>query len=212
MSAQSEIVDFKALAQRVKQDAKGCARVLVGIDGPGASGKSTFAQQLAISLDGANIVPVDDFFLPKAERNARASEVGSQFDLPRLARQVITPARTVKAFSYQRYDWTQDRLADWIIVPEAAPIIVEGVFSLVKELRDAYTYKVWCRADSALRLTRGLARDGEQARSLWLNDWMPAEDEYAIAQKPEQGAELVVDSSSMIGDHPVFRYTLSDKS
>ena len=204
MSAESEIVDFHALAQRVKQEAESYARILVGIDGPGASGKSTFAKQLAISLDGAHIVHVDDFFLPKAERNDRANEVGSLFDLPRLARQVIMPARTVEAFSYQRYDWTQDRLADWIDVPEGTPVIVEGVFSLVGELRSAYTYKVWCRADPALRIKRGLARDGEEARSLWLDLWMPAEDEYAVTQKPEQEVELVVDSSLGIGDHPVF--------
>jgi|GEM_PF-4877659 len=156
----SEIVDFRALAQRVKQVAEGYPRILVGIDGPGASGKSTFAKQLAISLDGAHIVHVDDFFLPKALRSDRAADVGSLFDLPRLASQVIMPARGVEAFSYQRYDWIQDKLADWIGVPDDAPIIVEGVFTLVKELRSAYTYKVWCRADPDQRLASGLARSG----------------------------------------------------
>jgi uridine kinase len=204
MPVHSDIVDFKALAQQIEQGTKASARIVIGIDGPGASGKSTFARQLALSLNCAHVVHVDDFFFPTAQCSDRAGQVGPLFDLPRLAQQVITPSRTTEAFRYQRYDWTEDRLAEWVNVPESVPIIVEGVFSLAEELRDAYTYKVWCRADPAIRLVRGLARDGEEARSIWLDVWMPAEDEYAATQSPEQKADLVVDSSPSSGDHQFF--------
>lgn len=56
-----------------------------------------------------------------------------------------------------------------------------------------------------LRLTRGLARDGEKARSMWVDVWMPAENEYAAGEDPEGRADLVVDSSQMDAGDPVFR-------
>lgn len=42
--------------------------LLVGIGGPGGSGKSTFAQTLALQLGGASVLPLDDYRKPRAER------------------------------------------------------------------------------------------------------------------------------------------------
>jgi uridine kinase len=201
----TDAVDFVELATRVKRVAIGHPRAFVGIDGPGASGKSTLAEQLGAAMGDAHLVHVDDFYLPSSRRHERLGEVGPLFDLPRLAEQVVVPGSAGEALRYQRYDWLQDGLAQWIDVPSGAPIVLEGVFCLAAEFRNAYTFKIWCRADPMLRLSRGLARDGEEARSLWIDVWMPAEDEYAASQHPERIVDLVVDSSpNGVGDQ-VFR-------
>ena len=196
--------DYDQLAETIRAKAKDRGRIFVAVDGPGASGKSTFAQHLAASIPGACVVHVDDFYLPSALRSNRMSCVGPLFDLPRLADEVISPASKGRAVHYQRYDWAQDQLAEWTLIPESAAIILEGVFCLAVELREAYTYKVWCRADSNLRLARGLARDGEEARSSWVNLWMPAEDEYESREKPEGAADLILDSSQESGGELTF--------
>ena len=90
-------------------------------------------------------------------------------------------------------------------MPSGAPVVLEGVFCLAAELRNAYTFKIWCCADPTLRLTRGLARDGEEARSMWVDVWMPEENEYAASQDPERTADLVVDSSPADAGSEVFR-------
>ena len=201
----AEIVDIVELASRVKQVAIGHPRAFVGIDGPGASGKSTLAEQLAAAMGDAYLVHVDDFYLPSSRRHERLGEVGPSFELPRLTSQVIVPGADGQALSYQRYDWVEDRLAQWIDIPSGAPIVLEGVFCLAAQLRYAYTFKIWCRADPILRLSRGLARDGEEARPMWVDVWMPAETEYAVRQHPDRIADLVVDSSPLGACNQVFR-------
>ncbi len=201
----TDIVDILKLAIRVKQEAIGHPRAFVGIDGPGASGKSTLAEQLVAAMEDAYLVHVDDFYLPSSHRHERQGKVGPLFDLPRLAEQVVVPGSTGEPLRYQRYDWGEDELAQWIDVPRGAPVVLEGVFCLSAELRNAYTFKIWCLADPKIRLTRGLARDGEEARSMWIDTWMPSENEYAASQHPERIADLVVDSSRTGAGKQVFR-------
>ena len=196
----ASITEFDSLADHVQSAAKGRPRIFIAIDGPGASGKSTLARELAASIVKAHVIHVDDFYLPTSDRRKRRGLVGELFDLARLACEVVLPGSEGQALRYQRYDWSRDVLAEWVDVPEGAPIILEGVFCLAKELREAYTYRIWCRADPGLRLARGLARDGEGARSNWTDLWMPAEQEYESAERPETAAELVVDSSQQNED------------
>lgn len=201
----ADIVDITALAERVTRNAADRPRVLVGIDGPGASGKSTLSEQLAAAIPGTHVVHVDDFYLPSSRRDKRIGAVGALFDLPRLADQVVVPGAAGDALHYQRYDWVQDDLAEWIEVPAGASVIVEGVYCLELQLRAYYTFTVFCRADPALRLARGLERDGDEARAQWVDEWMPAEDEYAALQRPDSFAELIVDSSGVSDAETVFR-------
>lgn len=196
-------LDVDALATTILQARRASPLVLVGIDGAGGSGKSTLAALLAERIDQAGVVPVDDFYLPSAVRDSRAGEVGARFDLPRVAEQVVWPAATGSAVRYQRYDWDADQVADWIEIEAGRPIIVEGVYSLQLRLRESYSYTVFCRATPDVRLRRGLDRDGEDARSRWVDEWMPAEDSYLDAERPDAFADLVVDSSVGVHGAPV---------
>lgn len=169
---------------------------LVAIDGPGGSGKSSLTGLLGERLPSLIAVHIDDFYLPSEERRA-ASGIASAFDLTRLRRQVLEPASASRPFRYQRYDWERDAVAEWIEVEAgAAVIVVEGVYSLERSLRDRYTFSVFCRAERADRLRRGVERDGEELRARWVEEWMPAEDEYLDAQRPADFADVVVDSST----------------
>jgi ABC-type uncharacterized transport system YnjBCD ATPase subunit len=93
-------VDFAALAALIARRTGDRGRILVGIDGPGASGKSTFSSLLARQLADACVVQVDDFYLPSSERESRRGEVGALFDLPRLHEQVVSPARSGAALQW----------------------------------------------------------------------------------------------------------------
>ncbi|MFE2296916.1 uridine kinase [Streptomyces sp. NPDC059445] len=186
---------------------RGGRRILVGVDGPGASGKSTLAELLAARLPGAVVVHVDDFY--RTSDDERPAGFGADFDLDRLERQVLRPALAGEAVRYQRYDWDHDRLAEWHDLPAGVPLVVEGVYSTRARVRDLYTYRVYCHTPRELRLSRGLERDGAEAESQWVDQWMPAEDRYVDGERPHHHAHLVLDGTGDTGtEGPVFHRTV----
>ncbi|WP_419847866.1 uridine kinase family protein [Candidatus Poriferisocius sp.] len=183
------------------------AAVRVGIDGPGASGKSTLAAGLAEALPRAVLVNGDDFYRPEADEGWSGSVAGGLFDLPRLASQVLVPHSQGEEIQFQRFNWDTEILGDWVSWPGGTPLIVDGVYSTHEMLRDFYDLRIWVNAPRAVRLARGLQRDGEEARSKWVDVWMPAEDRYIADQAPQDHAHLVLDGSGAVDDElgePLF--------
>ncbi|MDE0605497.1 MAG: (d)CMP kinase [bacterium] len=168
---------------------------IVGIDGPSASGKSTLAAGLAKVLPEAILVEGDDFYRPESDPNRSKIEIAGLFDLPRLASQVLIPHTEERDLHYQRYDWETGSLGDWATGVKGAPLIVEGIYSTHQTLRDYYDLRIWVTAPRAIRLARGIERDGEEARSKWVDVWMPAEDRYVAEQAPQDHAHLVLAGS-----------------
>jgi uridine kinase len=170
------------------------APLLVGIDGAGGAGKSTFASRLAVGLCGRDVqvetVHMDDFYLRSAERTLLRCHdaVGAAFDWQRLRDQVLLPLRSGQPAAYQRYDWGTDALAEWRVIPNVQVVLVEGIYVLRCELRALYDVTIWIDCPRQVRLARGLARDGPQARAQWEEEWMPAEDRYIVSHQPDRAA------------------------
>lgn len=184
--ALTELIDVIKTRPRKQQT------LLIGIDGCGASGKSTFAQAITTNHPDTTIVHMDDFYRPSRERlpeHLIANLIGPDFDWLRLHDQVITPLSRDREASYQKYDWDQDAMADWRSLPVGGTIIIEGIYSTRHELAPYYDFTCWIDCPRDLRLERGLARDGENARMRWEKYWMPAEDRYVELHKPDQRAD-----------------------
>lgn len=182
----------------------------IGIDGPGASGKSRLAAGLVEVLPEAVLVEGDDFYRPESDPKRSEVEVAGLFDLPRLASQVLIPHSLGKELQHQRYHWESGVLSDWVRNDSAVPLVVEGVYSTHQTLRDFYDLRIWVTAPRAVRLARGIERDGEGARSRRVDVWMPSEDRYIADQAPHDHAHLVVDGSGAVddeADEPVFVLT-----
>ncbi|MCK4470579.1 MAG: uridine kinase, partial [Anaerolineae bacterium] len=132
--------------------------LLMGIDGPGGVGKSTFAAALARRLQqeriSVTIVRMDDFFLPSTQRPAGCGTdkpLGGDFDWQRLRDQVLIPLVHHQPASYQRYDWPTDRLAEWQTLAGCHVVIVEGVYALRHELRALYDLTIWIDCPRPIR-------------------------------------------------------------
>lgn len=171
---------------------------LIGIDGCGGSGKSTLAYQLKKECSDVTIVHMDDFYLPSSQLtniHPKEKAIGADFDWERMLKDVIEPISRNKEGYYQRYDWEKDDLAEWHTVPVGGIVIIEGVYSLRNELVDKYDYTIWVDCPRDMRLSRGLERDGEDARDTWENNWMISEDLYVKEHNPLGRADLVVDGT-----------------
>jgi uridine kinase len=178
--------------------------LIVAIDGAGGSGKSRLADALRTRLTASHvptsIVEVDDFFLPSARRprgSAWEKPIGGDFDWQRLRQEVLEPLRRGEAARYGRYDWAADEMAGVSEVSPHGVVIVEGVYASRRELASFYDLRIWVECPRELRLSRGLARDGETARKRWEEDWMPGEDRYIEEHRPQERADAVVRGTDM---------------
>jgi uridine kinase len=167
---------------------------LVAIDGCGGSGKSTLAELIVSSNAGGQIIHMDAFYKPSTERlqqDISIKEPGADYDIPRLKHDVISLIHNGEEARYQRYDWVEDKLAEWHTVEPKGLIIVEGVYSISDQLHNMYDIKIFVDCNRELRLRRGLERDGENALDFWKN-WMIEEDKYLLEQKPRDKSDFIV--------------------
>lgn len=154
---------------------------LMVLDGPGGSGKSTLAHDLAKSFKGSVAVVQGDDFYADLDYDYRASldaEAGYReyFDWQRLRNQVFAPARVGATIKYQRYDWDNEGMGDWVTLPDVDLLIVEGVYSSRPELRDLADLVVWVTTSEEERVRRQIER-GEN-EDIWIRRWMAAENFY----------------------------------
>ena len=155
--------------------------LLIGVDGCGGSGKSTFAKEITKLSSKITIIHMDDFYLSSNSRikgTAQEMPIGADFDWQRLRKQVLVPLSNNEEGNYQRHDWCSDSLSEWHRVFNGGIVIIEGVYSTRKELADFYDFKILVDCPRELRLKRGIERDGESARDMWEKIWMVAEDKY----------------------------------
>jgi uridine kinase len=156
---------------------------LVGIDGCGGAGKTTFAQRLTAAANNKwPIVHTDDF--------ATHDEPLDWW--PRMLTQVIEPLLRNQPATFRPYNWVLRRPGKLITVAPSEIVVVEGVGATRKAWRDELAMRIWIDTDSDLRLRRGLERDGDELADFW-RDWRTAEDRYVAEEHPQQHADLVVD-------------------
>jgi uridine kinase len=196
-------VSFENLIAVLHTLPRKCQTLIVGIEGGGGSGKSTFAKKLQLIAPDITVVHIDDFYLPARQRptpEIAAQLLCANFDWQRLENQVLKMLQNNQCGHYQRYDWPTDKLAEWHNVPTGGMVIVEGISSIRIELADFYDFKIWIECPADLRLARGIERDGENARPIWEDYWMPEENRYWANHKPFDSAHIVVDGSGSL-DH-----------
>ncbi len=186
--------------------------LLVAVDSPGGSGKSTLVSALA-RLDPQIVrVEMDTFSLPVDRRRQQSGEldagaVAADVDWRRLRSQVLLPLARNEPARYQCYDWDADALAEWRPVAAGGIVMVEGVYSCIRQLATFYDFRIWVEAPADLRLRRGQERDRENGRApLWEAVWMRAEAAYIALQDPAAAAALVVDGSGQVEHDPATEY------
>jgi len=156
---------------------------VVAIDGPAGSGKTTLAGALA-SAAGAQLVHMDDLYLGWSGLEASAG---------RLREEILAPLWLGRVGRYRRYDWHAEALAESHEVTPGGMLVVEGVGCVRAGTRGFFSAIAWVEADDAMRLARGLARDGSAAEGHW-RDWMRQERDVFARARTRELAHLHVDA------------------
>ena len=159
---------------------------LVCVDGPAGSGKTTVAERLIGALEGtAELVHMDDLYAGWTLTGAVA----------RLSAGVLRPLAEGRAGGYHRYDWAAGRFGVELVgVPVAEVLVVEGCGSSSRALDAWTTLRIWVEAPPAVRLRRGLARDGAVLEPEW-RAWQRTEAAEFAREDTRARADLRVDGA-----------------
>ncbi|GAB3000408.1 hypothetical protein GCM10017788_49820 [Amycolatopsis acidiphila] len=100
-------------------------------------------------------------------------------------------------------DWERDEFGSSLrqerkLVRWAPLVILEGVTTTRRAVSDHLAYRIWGQAPRSQCLWRGLARDGEDHRDLWLR-WQDEEDRFFDDDETRSRTDLVVDAADVTG-------------
>jgi uridine kinase len=175
------------LGLRVREAGRASPRVLAGVDGPDAAGKTTLADALADALAdrvSTRRASMDDFLRPPGDRHRRGA---------------------LSAEGYYHDAFNVDAFVEGCAQPflsgdDDGVLIVDGVFLLRPELAHLWTVSIYLRVspEESLRraLTRDLARMGsaDEVRRRYLARYLPGQAIYREEVGPESVADIVIDN------------------
>jgi uridine kinase len=195
---------YADLAAAVRESPPRLGRVrVVAVDGPSGAGKTIFAGRLADALRATGcaveLVHTDDLL--------DGWEDTVTF-WPRLADGVLKPLRSGEAGSYHAYHWGHGRFevqARAVPVPDV--LVVEGVTAARRAMRAELALSVFVSAPPGVRLSRALARDGEEIREPLLA-WREREEAFFAADGTREAADLLVDGAPEIAHDPVREFVV----
>jgi uridine kinase len=176
------------LAARVRAGEARLGRTrLVSVDGPAGAGKTTLAGRLAAALGpGTAVVHMDDLYAGWTMTGA----------VDRLAAGILEPLAEGRPGSYQPYDWAAGRFRpDAVAVPVPDVLIVEGCGSSPRRFDQWVTLRLWVQAPRALRITRGIERDGAAVADLWIQ-WQVLEEVVFATEDTRARADIRVDGAA----------------
>jgi len=188
--------------------------IRVAIDGVDGVGKTTLADMLAPLVVGrgrpAIRASVDDFHHPRSIRYAcgRYSPDGfylNSYDYDALRAVMLDPLGPGGSGRYvaRRFDHRTDRpVTDEVrLAPPSAALIVDGIFLHRPELRSCWELSILLKADFAISVPRGAARDqtpeAVSPSSPAYRRYVGGQKLYLTACEPERRADIVIDYSDL---------------
>ena len=133
--------------------------VLIGIGGPGGSGKSSFSHTLSRHLDDVQLLPLDDYRKPRHERPPGiygSHPSGNRLDLLSAH---LDDARNSRSFLRPVFCRESGAAIDTEAVPPARFIIADGEIAAHRELRGLFDLRILVLADWSLQWKARIGRD-----------------------------------------------------
>ncbi len=158
---------------------------VVCIDGPAGSGKSTLADRLSRALGSAPVVHTDDLY------EGWRQDLGRPL-AARVEAWLLVPWSAGLPGRHLAFDWVADRYREWVEVPPAPVLILEGCGSGSALIRRFASAVIWVEAPTPERMRRGLQRDGAAMEAQW-RAWQAKEDAHFAEDATAAAAMVWVD-------------------
>jgi len=167
--------------------------VLIAIDGRCASGKTTLAEELKKKIQ-CNVIHMDDFFLrPEQRMPKRYEEAGGNVDRERFLTEVLKQLQTEAEFSYRPFDCRTMSLGEPVTVKPNRITVIEGTYSCHPVLWRYYDLHIFMTTTPQKQQDRLAMRIGANLQ-MFREKWIPLEERYFAACKPDIKCELVFET------------------
>ncbi|SDZ20277.1 uridine kinase [Evansella caseinilytica] len=203
-----EIAD-RLLAQR-SNDASTDCHFIVGIDGLGGAGKTTFVNKLQQTVKTRNceavILHLDDYIVETRKRYDTGHDEWYeyyyfQWDIQLLEAELFQKLHDNSSdLTLPLYERSTDTvIAEELELPPATVVLIEGVFLQRKEWREYFDFVIFIDCTPEARAERVLNRDlyiGDYQTRLkkYKQRYWQAEDYYMNSENPKSGADYIYSS------------------
>ena len=140
--------------------------IVITIDGPAGSGKTTLAKDLESELNSVHTIHMDDLY------EGWGSTLTSQLTLKLL--NILESVKNQGEVIYSPFDWGTGKLEPELRISAPTYLIIEGVGSGQLAVRDSASLALWIEVPDQMGLARVIERDGPAVA-----DYMPA---FLVAQ------------------------------
>ncbi len=189
--AQAELID--RLSRAVAELARRRDRVVVGIDGPDAAGKTTLADGLAVALGNAAVrVAVDDFLRPREVRYRRGELSPEGYYRDSVDEDAL--ATVIRGFRETRGGAGSEG---------RGVLVIDGIFLQRPSVRSLLDLTVYLRVSPAESLRRALVRDlelfgsAEEVERRYRARYLPGQELYRAEVDPDATADVLVDNDDV---------------
>ena len=166
-------------------------RLIIAIDGPCTSGKSTLAAFLSNAYD-CNIFHMDDFFLRPEQRTAdRYAQAGGNVDYERFQEEILTPLLSGSEFTYRPFNCKSLSLSEPVQVQPKKLNIIEGSYSMHPYFGNPYDLRVLLTVEPETQLLRIKERPAF-LQQRFINEWIPMENRYLEEFKIRKSADIIL--------------------
>lgn len=178
LASNNKTAPIEALFKQIEDHLKNKKRLIMAIDGPCTSGKTTLATRIAKRYP-ANIYHLDDFYLTQvAKETVNRDQAGWNSDHQRFIDDVLKPLQTGKPVSYRAFNCQEQRLLKQVVIKSQPVEIIEGVYAHHPKYRRYYNLTVFLSIEEQAQQARLLVRNGAKGRARFNAMWIPLENEY----------------------------------
>lgn len=178
---------------RISRELRDKQRILVTIDGPCASGKTTLARRLAEVFQAA-VMHTDDYVIPHAQKTEeRLAIPGGNCDAERIVREILAPWKNENPVRYRRYDCKADLLLPEETLPENETLILEGSYCNLPGIREKADVRIFLDVSREVQEMRLRKREAPESLKRFHDRWIPLEEAYFAAYDlPDPDCILIV--------------------
>lgn len=165
---------------------------VLAIDGRAGSGKTTLANDLSLALSVKSLVSLIHMDEIYGGWDCALGEALTE----RLSNLLEDVSRGVQ-HQLPIYDWSAKVFNSYREIPPTDILILEGVGSAQRIVREFATAIIWLDIDSKTGLTRVLERDGKISEP-FMTQWQVDEDRHHRREKTRENADFVLSTVQVL--------------